>query len=55
MARNLPTHPSHSPAPAWLHAVESDLRRLGFTKLADDMARSAQVIDLDVEREARRG
>lgn len=50
-----PPHPSHSPAPDWLHAVEGDLRRLGLTKLADDMRMPAQVIDLETERRARRG
>lgn len=56
MTRRFPPQPSHSPAPAWLHAVENDLRRLGFTKLADHMAMPpAQVIDLAAERRARRG
>lgn len=55
MYRRLPPHPSHSPAPAWLHAVADDLTRLGADQLAADMAMPpAPVIDLDDERERRR-
>lgn len=53
--RDLPAHPSHSPAPAWLRAVCDDLTRLGFDELAADMGvPPCRVVDLDEERRNRR-